>query len=166
MKQRHLGTIRSNLDRGWKPSSFSNNQQLKFDDYKFHDNNPETALDDFYSYSGTLNTFDNPKKLNQTSTQTANSLNFGGEGYNQGFSSNPQEQDVRQLTQLETAQKKQKEINSWDELISGGYKMSDSDKKLYNDLRDDRYGYNKTFRKFFTSPYRPGYRNANGERLM
>ena len=78
MKQRHLGTIRSNLDGGWQPSSFSNNQQLKFDDYKFHDNNPETALDDFYSYSGTLNTFNNPKKTNQPFRDPAKSkmVNF------------------------------------------------------------------------------------------
>lgn len=118
MKQRHLGTIRSNLDAGWQPSSFSNNQQLKFDDYKFHDNDPKTALDDFYTYSGTLNTFNNPQKQKEPKSKMVN------------FEEAKREKEKKFLSE---AQARFGEMKGWKDLIDQGYAMSPEESRYYND---------------------------------
>lgn len=121
MRQRHLGTIRSNLDGGWEPSSFSNNQQLKFDDYKFHDNNPKTALDDFYSYSGTLNTFNNPKKPNQKDPAKSKIVSW------------EEAQKEKEKNFFSDAQQRFGEMQGWQDLIDQGYAMNPEETKYYND---------------------------------
>lgn len=58
--RRHLATARQNMDRGWSPSTYyqdeeGKNQQFTFDSYKPNDNNtPNYYLDDYNDYSGQL----------------------------------------------------------------------------------------------------------------
>ena len=51
-RDRHLGTIRSNIDKGWKPSTYTNNYQISFDDYKFNERGWGRMT--FLSYRGTM----------------------------------------------------------------------------------------------------------------
>lgn len=144
-RNRHLGTVRSNIDMGWKPSSFSNNTQLKFDDYKFHDNNPKTDLDNFYSYSGTFN---RPEigMGRQFYEGLQNSINKGRGQKMDMFG----EQDVKRPGAsyiLDSARSKFNTMQGFDELIDQGYRFNGVEQRAYNNLFKNRNAYNNYLNK-------------------
>lgn len=139
-RNRHLGTIRSNIDKGWNPSSFSNNTQLKFDDYKFHDNNPKTDLDNFYSYSGTFNRPEMRSFNSPFYEGLQNSINKGRGQRADIFG----EQDVRSPNHseiLNSARSKFNTMQGFNELIDQGYKFNNAEKRAYNNLFKNRDAY-------------------------
>jgi hypothetical protein len=163
MKQRHLGTVRYNLDNGWQPSSYSGgNKQLKFDDYRFNDGDKSTTLDDFYTFSGMQNSFNNPmsqgrdQPMSQGSGQPMSQGSGGSmfgpkpEGSGRFSPEDAVETDQYQPTQLEEAQKRFKGIQGWENLMKGGYNFSDSEKKKYNSMKNHNVAYAPLHMDYFS----------------
>ena len=74
-RDRHLGTIRSNIDKGWKPSIIPIIIKFLLMIINLTERNPSTTMDDFFSYRGTINS---PRSFGfNTNNNRRNKIDFG-----------------------------------------------------------------------------------------